>query len=731
MLLCLAWWVWKSENGMSFWTAPYDDKRTGGIDARSLPQCGKAGGRPEGFGLFCYERPPNGLDVLGELDDDLSHDRRIDLKRLFDREYGIRLGDIPQIKVQDFPWLLFVYEGDPTGQDRWKPLRGSLRAGIRLHLAGKVVRQEAFDHKHPAWKGTLAVFQEDYRRLREQCLEVGSDQYLRFLDAKQESYRVPWEVLLEGAGGPMEAPLPHRTVITESFTGDGDVLGYDLTWTEVRNDWDRVGGNASLESFSVGLRASARAESALSSDGHYAQLDISTLDTPSSGTCLGGVAFRFAAAAETFYCTVVTHTSNLYTQKSVAGTLTTLDGPDAITISLPDTIYGESTEDDYFTSKWNGVIVHGPTLQTSITGELLTGINGYLGEAGNAGKFKGDNFKAGDLAVVTTVAVSDSLSLTDQVRSPKVYFFLSDSLALTDVPAIKAKATVADSLSISEVPTVKPYISIADVLALSITPSVGASLKITDSLALTELAAVKGYLKVLDSLALTEVPSITLFRLISDSLALTDALALKAKVPLSDTLALTELVLAPKATLRVADGLTLTETLALTASLRVSDTLSLTDLQAILARLAIADAMALTETLRMVVTLLILDSLSLTVRAPAIAASLSVLETLTLTDVPSIAVKLAVADALTLAEALSVAAKYAKAISDSLSLTESIAAPRVVLSITEALALAETLSKVISGRLILVQIVGRAINASDIIITIDPTVIEIPADVQR
>jgi len=393
MYAYFAHWDWVTEGGMSFWDAPYAEKCIGRLDMRSLPQCGQHGGRPDGEGFFFYPTPSiDGMDALGSLEDHVNHSNRIALKKQLKNP-----DDIPDMNIRDILWWLLVTQGDPTGQERWKPLRGSPRTGIRLYLAKKLIRQEAFDHNHPAWPGTLAVFQEDYRRLREQCLGVASDHYLKFLDAKSKIYGVPSEVLLEGSGLPSEGIKPSETSVSDNFNRGDEELGVSSDWTEVAGDWE-VQSNQVVALTQTNMVA--KHNTALSSDGHYAQVVCDSESGPTNEAEMGVLIRKHATDATlTYYAAWLDYyADNWMVYKRVGGGFTLIDWDSyALTPGTPTTIYMENTEDDLMTVKVGGVTQYSGT-QSDITGNLYVGMHGYKA---SAAKPLGDDFEAGDLGVVT------------------------------------------------------------------------------------------------------------------------------------------------------------------------------------------------------------------------------------------------------------------------------------------------------------------------------------------
>lgn len=187
-------------------------------------------------------------------------------------------------------------------------------------------------------------------------------------------------------------PLPvyRKGTITESFPGSSATLGGDLVWTETQGTWANVSGVAQLQT--TGGVEDARAESALSTDDHYAQLAVTALGTGTNPVWLGP-AVRFAAAARTYYVTFPYQGDDKqYIEKIVTGTETAL-GSTAITVTIPGT-FKISADASLVTGYQDGT-QRVQVTDTAITGNLRTGIAGYC--SSSSWYPSGDNFQASDL----------------------------------------------------------------------------------------------------------------------------------------------------------------------------------------------------------------------------------------------------------------------------------------------------------------------------------------------
>ncbi len=386
-------WQWVTEGAWVFcWRMPRVDIGLGLLDLRSIPQMSKAGGEPEGYGLF----------VLGFRDDSTGY------------YLGNGLGSKPVPHIRDvlrsilglsqslssntsldILWELLTLRADPTGQLRWKPLMPEIDGKLKLYLGGfSLVREESYNPtQHPL---VLELLREDYRRLRQEFQSVGSDHYRKVLSAWQDKYGkfgLTWEDFIP-ADLPKEKPLLHSTTITESFNKADDGLGPDLTWTAVAGTWGVTSNQADYRSTqAVGY---ARAESDLATDDHYAQAVV-THSGGVSASAWPGVCTRLSTVANTYYRALIyEYDDKLYIEKLVAGTGTTL-GSVAITMSWPCTLKCQA--DGSTIKGFQNAVEKLSVTDTAITAIVRTGIVGYQWADYN---IRWDNFEAGDLAAPPT-----------------------------------------------------------------------------------------------------------------------------------------------------------------------------------------------------------------------------------------------------------------------------------------------------------------------------------------
>jgi len=404
-------WEWHTElDGGSYWRCPGGDC-TGVLDLRALPQMSKAGGVPEGYGVFSYEgeRTIPGAVLIGkdeEVEVTDEEGTRIEQVSAINHKFTaiekaeieLLFGAITAETPQDFLWEMLTTKSDPTGQTAPKPLRGKLGEEIVLYFAGNPIKAERFDEAHR--QRTIAVFQADYER--------------------NKNNGAPLETLQKMTGGMMQdlygrktnglareiIPSPHKddgwkepkTTLIDTFedtdntsldahtnTGGGDEV---FTWAEVDGSWNinNDGASSTAES-SFNQVDFARAEADLSSDNHYAQVDIVAL----ADFQQAGVIARFSSSASTFYVARVDNenSNSFEILKSIAGTETQLADLDNQYPLTASTVKLEA-QNCALSLFWGGVLKVS-VQDCSISGNLRTGIDQFNVQA------LLDDFKAEDL----------------------------------------------------------------------------------------------------------------------------------------------------------------------------------------------------------------------------------------------------------------------------------------------------------------------------------------------
>lgn len=389
-------WEWNTTDPDDpYWASP-GGSAISALDLRTWSQMGVKGGIPQGFGLFVYAKAQRNmlLDLGSDVEASITLAQRDALQTIL----GYRVAPDSLFKVVR---ELLLNAGDPTGQTRWKPLTGSLVDGVGLPLGGfGRTAREPLTRTHPAWQTTIDVFQADYRRSRAEGIvpldalkRMTGDQMLR-LGVTDSRELLPPEYRNEGW-------LPPQTTINDTFDRvDAATLGTSSdgtwSWTEVEGTGHDILSNEAQASVNVTTKSS-RAEKDLSSANHYAQMDATYLPPPISTNraIIAKALTRFDPTAATYYEGHVRQwddgTADMQIRKVIATTGTVLAGPISVTVSLPDTIKGESNGSTI--KAYLNAVEKVSVVDTAITGNLRTGIGGWPRDA----QYRVDNFEAGDL----------------------------------------------------------------------------------------------------------------------------------------------------------------------------------------------------------------------------------------------------------------------------------------------------------------------------------------------
>ena len=396
-------WEWFTEGTQSYWRCP-DGDCEGVIDLRSLPQMSKAGGIPEGYGFFSYpkEKIAPKLLYLGN-----------NLTGLLQNKVSLQtsLGKtIEHTNVLDILWELLTVEADPTGMTFAKPLMPNINLNLELYLGGhSLVKSEKFDKtKHPF---VLEVIKNDYRRIRQEDLKRGSNNYKKVLDALEEKYKIDYKNFIP-EDLPDEGKLPHQTTITDNFNRpDNNTLGVSSegwNWTEIAGDINIISNTA--RGMNSDQRNRGRANSNLSTDDHYAQALVDCTGPGTVTSCNPGVivrkddttnlthyAFRVEFVGDDLYINKLFNDVNTQLATVVYG----------LTPGTPVTAKG--TIDGSSLDLLINAVSELTATDTAITGNLRVGIYGYT-QAQSQARPVWDNFEGGDLAAADTTSPAGNLT---------------------------------------------------------------------------------------------------------------------------------------------------------------------------------------------------------------------------------------------------------------------------------------------------------------------------------
>jgi len=455
-IIYLGPWEWINET----WVSP-GETAVGVLDKRSNTQSALAGGTPQGAAFFSYPNgvtlPSGGLNLGSDIERQLTVIERDGLFQIA----GITAQSDDSIKDAIYGSYLNPVNYDASGGAKCKPLRMSRHDGLHCYLEGfgnnGLIINESFSPDHVSLTATLEARHVDYRLHRElpdtlsgaektrwvqsfrtKAERVGNESLTeqqardRWLDIlrrwnntdSRALFGVDFDVRVLPTGQPGDDQyandgwLLRQTVITESFnTADSDILGPDLTWTEVSQDIDIVSNEAQFITDTGGTAATtARAESALNSDDHYTEVVVTAL-TAGTNNDSGGVALRFHSSDNTHYALVLRDAANEDTVgqifKKVTGTPTSLGLSATQAFSFPDTIRGHMRV-DILQLFLNGTQIKQVT-DTTIPNNLYTGI---VGNRVSTDTVTLDDFKAADLPVTAEIMAARQIGGEQPVQIP-------------------------------------------------------------------------------------------------------------------------------------------------------------------------------------------------------------------------------------------------------------------------------------------------------------------------
>jgi len=431
-------WQWRTEPMAAWYPPPHT---IGLIDMRA------ADGSGVGFFACCERLHDSAYVELGD-GSDLSDYQTTRLDReAWRSELGLTSAELPDDMDTLADLLIWTFErcGDPTWALRFKPPIPGPGGALRLYLGGhSLIHSRQFADLHQAARQRiLEVARADMARIVEFCNLTPAQMHERGIRVKPpaEFYRQVARLWQRKYGladyrdlfprdlrREVRPPLKPGTTLTDDFNRPD--LG--AAWTAVDGWWSIYnsqqiqctgGGSANM--------ASARYESDLSTDDHYAQLEFTYAENTYRWL---GPAARFAATAETAYVGLVRAEGGLRKLvKCIGGTLTDL-GSDAGGSGPPQTVkvWAVGSTIKLFD---DDVEIFSVT-DTSITGNLRCGLGGDP-----AGTERGDDFLAEDVPAVI-LSLSWSPSPSPDVDHYNIYKSDADSpIALNGSPHAEAASS--------------------------------------------------------------------------------------------------------------------------------------------------------------------------------------------------------------------------------------------------------------------------------------------------
>ena len=389
---------------------------------RNSVQRAQAGVTAGNFALCSGPVLPAGAIEIGEMGHVLAPGARASIQS------ALSLGEaIPAITVEQVVERIAVNWTDPTGLTRCKPVR--VGRGMRLRFKiGDVVVNRQIQPTDSEWLNTLAVERLAYAEWRTQArvaaqalrdagrtweqvlehradhalepidinlLRMGApDQHLRNLDYLQAKYGRDYREFLGGL--PDEGVRPHETTVAENFDGaDKAGVGYQLTWTEyVGTAWENLSNAAADNTNHGAANAGVRADSDLSTDGHYAQATLASVTEVTGNQRTGVQVRKNSTATDTHYCFLAAMNNNNWQIWEITG------GSDAqLATGGSSPVAGNILKGQADGSSLTLYVGGASTVtftDTSITGNLRCGLFAQSNDAGDLQSW--DDFEAADLA---------------------------------------------------------------------------------------------------------------------------------------------------------------------------------------------------------------------------------------------------------------------------------------------------------------------------------------------
>lgn len=122
-------WVWDEAELGGAWVRP--DTAIGYLDLRSYAEMAQQGGTP-GWGVFFCTEPITDKSYIA-IGTDFNLNLPSAVKNTLEHKYNIT---IEAYSINGTMWELYVEHGDPTGQDRWKPLLPHIDGTITIDIQG-------------------------------------------------------------------------------------------------------------------------------------------------------------------------------------------------------------------------------------------------------------------------------------------------------------------------------------------------------------------------------------------------------------------------------------------------------------------------------------------------------------------------------------------------------------------------------------------------------------------
>ena len=305
-------------------------------------------------------------------------------------------------------WEILTFQADPLRVERPRCIMPTSRGEMNLWIGGQKFHTKRFSLTIPEWNPVQKNIQLDYRRIRQAVLagKLPTDQHRRVLSKWMRKYGTDDHTVFIPSDLPDEAPLEPRTTVSDDFNRANENLEDSADWVLLNG----TTGTASLVVFSnlcredttTPAQSYGQHQTALSSDDHFAEVDLITLTAPSSGRTIGGACVRIADdGAGKVDCYLYSATMDngsakkgRMQRKDSSANTTLVDEAETITPTVAISCEADGSD---ITGKIGGTITAGPTTDTTYTGQLNVGLVSRVANA-SVGAVELDNFSGGDLA---------------------------------------------------------------------------------------------------------------------------------------------------------------------------------------------------------------------------------------------------------------------------------------------------------------------------------------------
>ena len=393
-------WVLDDKGSFPVWRGPVGT--IGAVDLR-----GSGSGAGIGFFTTAEEIAEPGYTAFGSANGERLDSLTMNAEQR--AKWGSTLGvaESPDgATLLDLLWNALTIHSDPDGVTGPKPIMPTSRGVFELHLGGHSLVRSARLPRNPDaiphWGKVQRVLQSVFREVADVAArgetQKKRDLHKRWLGFQQQKYGLTAEAataLIVPEDMPRTTPLKPETTITDDFNrADQGGLGTTTEgWSWVlqtggTSDWAIV-GNKGEYSGSAETPATARANSSLSGDDHYATVTINHTGGGASLQDLGVMARKVTGNDNGYAATYYALVGNIRLWKQ-NGSATVL-GAVSVGTGLTNVVLTCEADGSTIRALHGGVEIISVT-DTSLTGQLQTGLWSWNGGDGSF-----ESFEAADL----------------------------------------------------------------------------------------------------------------------------------------------------------------------------------------------------------------------------------------------------------------------------------------------------------------------------------------------